>query len=147
MQCIAHAVYGEARGSKSAQEKYAVAWSIIFRAQANQGYLGGQDICDVVYKTSALSGGAVRWQYDGAKTRVSDMAAWEDSLEVAYYSLLGEGKPELPVMYFCAPGSCRWHDTDKNLQFVGSLGGHRFYIDLRFYVPGWDVIQASVPQS
>lgn len=145
LSCVAHVVYGEARGSRDLEEKYSIAWSVIFRAQANQAYFGGSDLCNVAYKTRVLANGTVRWEYDGANVAVTDMRAWDESVEVAYYVLMGEGRPNRPVMYFCAPYACGgWHDVSSNLAYVGSKGGHKFYIDRRFYQPGSsDVVEVS----
>ncbi len=127
LSCVAHIVYGEAR-DEPLEGQFAVAWSILFRAAANMPDFGGQDICNVAYKYSPG-----RWQYDGAKVAVRDLRAWETSVWVAYMTLLGEGQPNLPIMYFCStrvPGACRWHD--RAAYGVGQLGGHKFYLDPRF---------------
>lgn len=132
--CIAHIVYGEAR-DEPLEGQFAVAWSLVFRASVNQPDFGGSDICSVAYKYSPG-----RWQYDGAKTAPEDNRAWYVSLYVATMTLLGQGMPNLPIMYFCAPGSCKWHDRDAD--YVGQIGGHRFYLDRRFPA----ILEASVAQ-
>jgi spore germination cell wall hydrolase CwlJ-like protein len=126
VSCIAHIVYGEAR-SEPIEGQYMVAWSLIFRAAVNQPDFGGSDICDVAYKYKSSRN---RWQYDGAKTAPKDNRAWYVSLYVATMTLMGQGEPNLPIMYFCAPGSCKWHERDA--VYVGQVGGHRFYLDPRF---------------
>jgi hypothetical protein len=139
LSCIAHIVYGEA-GNQPIKGKYWVAWSLIFRAAANKAYFGGSDICDVAYKYTAF---ANRHEYDGAKSMPKDDPAMEESVYVAYHTLLGEEQPPVPVMYFCAPRSCGWHDSDRNLAYVGTIKGHRFYVDRRFSIAA----QASAPGS
>jgi spore germination cell wall hydrolase CwlJ-like protein len=124
VSCVAHIVYGESR-NEPIEGQYMVAWSVIFRASANLPDFGGSDICNVAYKYSPG-----RWQYDGAKIAVRDARAWDASVYVAYMALMGQGEPIVPVMYFCAPGSCGWHD--RAAQFVGRVGNHRFYVDRRF---------------
>lgn len=130
--CIAHVVYGEARGEQL-EGQFAVAWSLIFRAAVNQSDFGGSDICSVAYKTTVLKSGAVRYQYDGVKTPPRVSPEWDTAAYVAYMTLLGEGQPNLPIMYFCdikTPGACSWHNRDT--QDVGTIGTHRFYLDPRF---------------
>ncbi len=125
--CVAHAVYGESRDEPT-RGQFAVAWSIIFRATAGLREHGGQDICDVAYKRSSTV-----WQYDGAKVRINDKRAWDKSLDVAHLALLGRGRPDMPVMYFCSTqvaGACRWHD--RATKFVRQIGSHRFYTDRRY---------------
>lgn len=134
VSCIAHIIYGEAR-NEPLEGQYMVAWSLIFRAAVNLPDFGGSDICDVAYKYRPG-----RWQYDGAKIGPKDDRAWYVSLYVATMTLMGQGEPDMPVMYFCAPGSCSWHD--KALDFVGRIGGHRFYLDRRFPA----LMEASAPQ-
>ncbi len=127
IRCIAHIVYGEAR-DEPIEGQFAVAWSLLFRAAANSPDFGGSDICNVAYRYTPG-----RWQYDGAKIAVRDMRAWETSVYVAYMTLLGEGRPNVPIMYFCStqvPGACRWHD--RATHYVGQYGGHKFYLDPRF---------------
>lgn len=129
IRCIAHIVYGEAR-DEPVDGQFVVAWSIIYRAAADLPEFGGSDYCSVAYKRTAS-----HWEYDGAKAAVTDMRAWEASVSVAYWALMGYGRPDQPVMYFCAvniSGACRWHDRATEL--VGQIGGHRFYVDRRFPV-------------
>ncbi len=125
--CIAHIIDTEA-GNEPLEGKYMVAWSLVFRAAVGLAEFGGSDICDVAYKRSATV-----WQYDGAKITPRDGPSWSVSSYVAYMTLLGEGQPNMPVMYFCSiyvPGACRWHD--RATDYVGTIGGHRFYLDRRF---------------
>lgn len=139
--CVAHVVYGESR-NEPLMGQYSVAWSVIFRAMANVAYFGGSDLCDIVYKTRLLANGDVRWEYDGAKIPVTDVRAWEAALDVAYWTLLGYGKPDRPVTYFCAPYACRWHNSSKKLDYVGTIGGHQFYVDWGLPASS-DVVEAS----
>jgi spore germination cell wall hydrolase CwlJ-like protein len=132
LQCIAHIVYGEAR-NESIEGQFLVAWSILYRAAANLPDFGGSDYCAVAYKVSHTEFGKKVWQYDGAKALVRDMAAWDMAVYVAQYALAGYGRPDQPVMYFCSVyvrGACRWHNG--HVEYVGQIGGHRFYIDRRF---------------
>lgn len=141
LECIAHAVYGESR-DEPLEGQYAVAWSVIFRAQANRPYFGGRDICDVVYKRRMTANGTERWEYDGAKVPITDEDAMRNSLEVAYWTLMGQGQPSEPVTYFCAPYACGgWHDRERKLSHVGTIGGHKFYVDTELHGP--NVYEAS----
>ncbi len=152
--CLTKVLYGEQRNPRlPIGEKYAIVWTVIFRAWANIPEFGGSDPCDVASKTTVTKNGKVIRQYDGYWEPVTDHGAWYASAEIVYQVLLlGNGRPNQPVMHFCAPGSCGgWHNVSRNLGYVGPMGGHNFYIDWRFYDqfkdPNQDVFEASVPQS
>lgn len=143
-KCIAHIVYGETFNTRGPgrhepiEGQFAVAWSIIFRAATNLPEYGGSDYCDVAYKRTPG-----RWQYDGAKVQPGrESNTWQAALWVAEMTLQGYGRPNVPVMYFCSVvvkwNACSWHDNArwpngaKKLEPKGLVGGHRFYIDLRY---------------
>lgn len=141
VRCIAHVVYGEARG-EPLDGQYAVAWSIMFRAAANLPEFGGLDLCRVAYKQTSRESRPNLWQYDGAKVSITDHRAWRRAVMVARRALLGHNNPARPVMYFCdaeTPHACRWHD--RRTHFTGRVGNHRFYTDARF--PGRKVVAAQ----
>src|SRR3989344_4931097 len=71
VQCIAHIVYGESL-NEPVEGKFAVAWSIIFRALTDLRDFGGSDYCDVAYRRQPG-----RWQYDGAKVVPRESDAWD----------------------------------------------------------------------
>jgi len=124
--CIAHVVYGEARGEPF-KDQLVIAWSVRLRKEANLKYFGGSDICNVAYKTTPR-----RWEYDGANKKIVDAAAWHRSLDVAELALLGVGRPKSRITYFCNPtiSKCGWHRRDLKQVSIGSTGGqHRYYID------------------
>lgn len=133
-ECLTRVVYGEQRNPHlPIAEKYAIAWTVIFRAWANVPEFGGSDLCSVAAKSAVNKNGKLIRQYDGYWVEVTDVGAWDASAEITYWVLLGYGKPNIPVMHFCAPGSCGgWHDVSPNLGHVGLMGGHQFYIDYRF---------------
>jgi len=146
--CVTKVIYGEQRNPRMPiEEKYSIGWSLFFRGWANLAEFGGSDICSVASKSAVNKNGKVIRQYDGYWVDVTDMEAWDASAEIAYNILLGHGRPNMPVMHFCAPYSCGgWHDVSRNLGYVGTMGGHKFYIDWRFYTPGLDVLEASAQQ-
>lgn len=130
--CIAHVVYGEARG-EPLKDQLVIAWSVILRALLNLKYFGGSDICDVAYKNTPD-----RWEYDGANKKLRDIAAWGRSLAVAEMVLLGIGRPKQFITYFCNPtiSKCSWHGRALTKVSIGNTGGqHRYYIDPRLQVP------------
>ncbi len=131
-QCLAHAIYGEARGEPLEGQAF-VGWSVLNRAGVNLREFGGYDICGVVYKTSRNNSGRVVWQYDGAAVPVRPGPHWEQAVDIAQYVLEGHYQPPAPVMYFCNPrvgAQCQWHNKATVPAF--SVGGHNFYTDPRF---------------
>lgn len=135
--CIAHVVYGEARG-EPIQDQIVIGHSVILRAEANQRYFGGSDPCDVAYKMTPGSGDDPLRQYDGAYKKIRDAGAWKKSLRVARMVLSGIGRPTAPITYFCNPtrSKCSWHGRYLSRISIGDTGGqHRFYVDPRQATP------------
>jgi spore germination cell wall hydrolase CwlJ-like protein len=126
LDCLAHVIYGEARG-EIAKGQYDVGWSVRYRAATNSKEFGGPDICKVAHKRMGKY-----YAYDGVKTVVDKRShAWERSMAVARLVLMGYGEPAAPVMYFCSvvEDACDGHD--KSYVFSHVSGRHRFYTDPR----------------
>ena len=140
VRCLAHIIFGESRDEPE-EGQYEVAWSMRFRQAANLREFGGSDLCRVAYKWALGKYGKVTWQYDGAKTSVRALVraskleqdAWDRSVYIAAMVLQGQGKPKVPIMYFCdrrTEGACSWHN--KGARFAYRTGNHRMYTDRRF---------------
>lgn len=129
--CLARLAYGEARGEPLEGQK-AVAYVAVARAQEDRSYWGGSDLCKVVFHKKGA-----RRQFDGARVRARQGAAWLRAVEVARQVLL---RPEPPAgvepcaRYFRNPQASgvtgeSWHK--KNTTPAGIIGKHTFGCDER----------------
>ena len=125
MNCLAEAVYYEARG-ETLQGQRAVA-EVVARRSKERGY--PRSICGVVYQDSHLRG---RCQFsfacDGIQPQRRDRHAWNEAVEVAQYELTGPGRLE-----DLTSGATHFHTPRVNpswsRRFVRTvqIGNHIFY--------------------
>lgn len=125
MNCLAEAVYYEARG-ETLQGQRAVA-EVVARRSKERGY--PRSICGVVYQDAHLRG---RCQFsfacDGIQPSRRDRHAWREAVEVAEYELTGPGRLE-----DLTSGATHFHTPrvrpswSKRFVRTVQIGNHIFY--------------------
>jgi spore germination cell wall hydrolase CwlJ-like protein len=125
MNCLAEAVYYEARG-ETLQGQRAVA-EVVARRSKERGY--PRSICGVVYQDAHLVN---RCQFsfacDGIQPVRRDRKAWAEAVEVAHYELTGPGRLE-----DLTSGATHFHTPrvrpswSKRFVRTVQIGNHIFY--------------------